>query len=91
MSEKEASLDLNATLVQLDVKEGVVKEIPASSQEFGSFDTGIEVPQEIIRESYKRESIKEQTGEENVVQRAEEKTKGSTKDSVKSRYDGMER
>ena len=92
MSEKEASLELNASYVQFDPEKGLVEEIPSNSKEFGSLDTGIEVPQEIIKAiEAQRENVQEQV----VEQTNEREVVGQRRDSIRelmnSKDDGMTR
>ena len=90
MSEKEASLDLNASYIQLDTKKGLVEEIPSNSKEFGSLDTGIEVPKEIIQvakeqRENRKEQVAEQTNESEVVGQR----RNSSRELMNSKDDGM--
>lgn len=96
MSEKKASLELNATYVQFDSEKGLLEEIPASFKEFGSFDTGIEVPQEIIqvieaqRENVKTQVLEQDNEYEDIEQKVNER-KDSIRELMNSRDDGMTR
>ena len=92
MSEKDASLELNATYVQFDPDKGLVEEIPSNSKEFGSLDTGIEVPQEIIQAiEAQRENAQEQVVEHTNEHEVVRKPKDSIKELMNSKDDGMTR